>query len=86
MARGRILGGSSALPGTHPWMVGIYVGEDFCAGTLVASCWVVSAAHCFFRKYVAAAEGTVGTSVMGGLTPPLCEGAIFTQAGSSRET
>lgn len=52
MARGRILGGNSALPGTHPWMVAIYVGElDFCAGTLVSSCWIVSAAHCFFRKY-----------------------------------
>lgn len=52
VARGRILGGNSALPGTHPWMVAIYVGElDFCAGTLVSSCWIVSAAHCFFRKY-----------------------------------
>ncbi|XP_056883142.1 hepatocyte growth factor activator isoform X1 [Takifugu flavidus] len=51
VARGRILGGNSALPGTHPWMVAIYVGErDFCAGTLVSSCWIVSAAHCFFRN------------------------------------
>lgn len=52
IAMGRILGGNSALPGTHPWMAAIYVGElDFCAGTLVSSCWIVSAAHCFFRKY-----------------------------------
>uniref|UniRef100_H3CKM3 trypsin n=1 Tax=Tetraodon nigroviridis TaxID=99883 RepID=H3CKM3_TETNG len=51
MARGRILGGNSALPGSHPWMAAIYVGQqDFCAGTLVSSCWVVSAAHCFFRS------------------------------------
>ncbi|XP_067437088.1 hepatocyte growth factor activator isoform X1 [Thunnus thynnus] len=50
-ARGRIMGGSSALPGTHPWMAAIYIGQsDFCAGTLVSSCWVVSAAHCFFRN------------------------------------
>ncbi|GAA6216291.1 hepatocyte growth factor activator isoform X1 [Lates japonicus] len=51
IARGRILGGNSALPGTHPWMAAIYIGQsDFCAGTLVSSCWVVSAAHCFFRN------------------------------------
>ncbi|XP_054457788.1 hepatocyte growth factor activator [Anoplopoma fimbria] len=49
--RGRILGGNSALPGTHPWMAAIYIGQsDFCAGTLVSSCWIVSAAHCFFRN------------------------------------
>lgn len=53
IARGRIMGGNSALPGTHPWMAAIYIGtSDFCAGTLISSCWVVSAAHCFFRKYV----------------------------------
>uniref|UniRef100_A0A8C7W0K5 trypsin n=1 Tax=Oncorhynchus mykiss TaxID=8022 RepID=A0A8C7W0K5_ONCMY len=51
VAKGRILGGSSALPGTHPWMAALYIGDDsFCAGTLVSSCWVVSAAHCFFRS------------------------------------
>uniref|UniRef100_A0A3Q3WGC0 trypsin n=1 Tax=Mola mola TaxID=94237 RepID=A0A3Q3WGC0_MOLML len=51
IARGRILGGTSALPGTHPWMAAIYIGHsDFCAGTLVSSCWIVSAAHCFFRN------------------------------------
>ncbi|XP_023286987.1 hepatocyte growth factor activator isoform X1 [Seriola lalandi dorsalis] len=51
MARGRIMGGSSVLPGTHPWMAAIYSEQsDFCAGTLVSSCWVVSAAHCFFRN------------------------------------
>ncbi|KAF7665041.1 hypothetical protein LDENG_00157090 [Lucifuga dentata] len=51
IARGRILGGNTALPGTHPWMAAIYIGKtDFCAGTLISSCWVVSAAHCFFRS------------------------------------
>nr|XP_057922521.1 hepatocyte growth factor activator isoform X1 [Doryrhamphus excisus] len=51
VARGRIMGGNSALPGTHPWMAAIYTGQsDFCAGTLISSCWVVSAAHCFFRN------------------------------------
>ncbi|XP_061620538.1 hepatocyte growth factor activator isoform X3 [Phyllopteryx taeniolatus] len=51
VARGRIMGGTSAMPGSHPWMVAIYIGQsDFCAGTLIDSCWVVSAAHCFFRN------------------------------------
>ncbi|XP_042368524.1 hepatocyte growth factor activator isoform X2 [Plectropomus leopardus] len=51
IARGRIMGGNSALPGTHPWMAAIYIGQsDFCAGTLISSCWIVSAAHCFFRN------------------------------------
>nr|XP_019950976.1 PREDICTED: hepatocyte growth factor activator [Paralichthys olivaceus] len=51
IARGRIMGGNAALPGTHPWMVAIYIGKsDFCAGSLISSCWVVSAAHCFFRN------------------------------------
>lgn len=45
--RPRILGGSSALPGSHPWLAAVYIGDSFCAGSLVHSCWVVSAAHCF---------------------------------------
>uniref|UniRef100_A0A3Q3KWW2 trypsin n=1 Tax=Mastacembelus armatus TaxID=205130 RepID=A0A3Q3KWW2_9TELE len=51
IARGRIMGGNSALPGTHPWMAAIYIGQsEFCAGTLISSCWILSAAHCFFRN------------------------------------
>nr|XP_015200289.1 PREDICTED: hepatocyte growth factor activator [Lepisosteus oculatus] len=45
--RGRILGGHSALPGSYPWMAALYIGNNFCAGSLVMPCWVVSAAHCF---------------------------------------
>ncbi|XP_072476187.1 hepatocyte growth factor activator isoform X2 [Notamacropus eugenii] len=45
--RPRIIGGSSSLPGSHPWMAALYIGENFCAGSLIHSCWVVSAAHCF---------------------------------------
>lgn len=53
VARGRILGGSSVMPGTHPWMAAIYGRElEFCGGTLISSCWVLSAAHCFLSKYV----------------------------------
>ncbi|XP_039865718.1 hepatocyte growth factor activator isoform X4 [Simochromis diagramma] len=50
-ARGRIMGGNSSLEGSHPWMAAIYIGQsDFCGGTLISSCWVVSAAHCFFSN------------------------------------
>ncbi|KAM5283852.1 hepatocyte growth factor activator isoform 5-T5 [Hipposideros larvatus] len=45
--RPRIIGGSSALPGSHPWLAAIYIGNSFCAGSLIHTCWVVSAAHCF---------------------------------------
>ncbi|XP_028330018.1 hepatocyte growth factor activator isoform X2 [Gouania willdenowi] len=49
--RGRILGGNSALPGTHPWMAAIYIKEtDFCSGSLISNCWIISAAHCFLRS------------------------------------
>ncbi|XP_056156165.1 hepatocyte growth factor activator [Lampris incognitus] len=49
--RARIMGGNTALPGTHPWMAAIYIREsEFCAGTLISSCWVVSAGHCFSRS------------------------------------
>ncbi|XP_072262610.1 hepatocyte growth factor activator [Pyxicephalus adspersus] len=47
MLRGRILGGLSALPGAHPWLAAIYIGKNFCSGSLLMPCWVVSAAHCF---------------------------------------
>ncbi|CAN2388601.1 Fibronectin type I domain, partial [Pristimantis euphronides] len=50
MARGRILGGLSALPGSHPWLAAIYIENVFCAGTLILPCWVVSAAHCFAQS------------------------------------
>uniref|UniRef100_A0A8C2KNY6 trypsin n=1 Tax=Cyprinus carpio TaxID=7962 RepID=A0A8C2KNY6_CYPCA len=50
ISRGRILFGTSALPGAHPWMAALYIADEFCAGTLVSPCWIVSAAHCFLRN------------------------------------
>ncbi|KAM4709851.1 hepatocyte growth factor activator [Discoglossus pictus] len=47
ISRGRIIGGLSSLPASHPWLAAIYIGNSFCAGTLIQPCWVVSAAHCF---------------------------------------
>ncbi|XP_067885357.1 hepatocyte growth factor activator [Heterodontus francisci] len=43
----RIVGGLSAMPGSQPWLAAIYIGKNFCAGSLIFPCWVVSAAHCF---------------------------------------
>ncbi|XP_069877707.1 hepatocyte growth factor activator isoform X2 [Dipodomys merriami] len=48
--RPRIVGGSSALPGSHPWLAAIYIGHSFCAGSLIHTCWVLSAAHCFSNR------------------------------------
>lgn len=48
--RPRIVGGSAALPGSHPWLAAVYIGSSFCAGSLVHTCWVVSAAHCFSSR------------------------------------
>lgn len=48
--RPRIVGGSSSMPGSHPWLAAIYIGDSFCAGSLIHTCWVVSAAHCFANR------------------------------------
>ncbi|KAF6029751.1 TMPRSS2 [Bugula neritina] len=47
----RIVGGSLSLPGTWPWHVGISsaLGYIHCAGTIINSTWIITAAHCFKR-------------------------------------
>ncbi|XP_008253687.1 coagulation factor XII isoform X1 [Oryctolagus cuniculus] len=42
----RVVGGLVALPGAHPYMAALYWGHNFCAGSLIDSCWVLTAAHC----------------------------------------
>ncbi|KAL7976413.1 hypothetical protein Chor_015477 [Crotalus horridus] len=48
--RPRIVGGSYALSGSHPWLAGINIGSNFCAGSLIRSCWLVTSAHCFANR------------------------------------
>uniref|UniRef100_A0A8C4LW37 Coagulation factor XII n=1 Tax=Equus asinus TaxID=9793 RepID=A0A8C4LW37_EQUAS len=53
----RIVGGLVALPG-HPYIAALYSRHDFCAGSLIAPCWVLTAAHCL-RNLRAPEELTV---------------------------
>ncbi|XP_014447258.1 coagulation factor XII [Tupaia chinensis] len=42
----RVVGGLVALPGSHPYIAALYWDQSFCAGSLIAPCWVLTAAHC----------------------------------------
>ncbi|XP_066133111.1 coagulation factor XII isoform X3 [Saccopteryx bilineata] len=46
----RVVGGLVALPGAHPYIAALYWGHNFCAGSLIASCWVLTAAHCLQNR------------------------------------
>nr|XP_055181687.1 coagulation factor XII isoform X3 [Nyctereutes procyonoides] len=46
----RVVGGLVALPGAHPYIAALYWRHSFCAGSLIASCWVLTAAHCLQNR------------------------------------
>jgi len=52
----RIVGGTETEVNEYPWMAAISDSQEsqFCGGTLIASQWVLTAAHCMFKD----AQGT----------------------------
>lgn len=49
----RVVGGKDALPYMYPWLVGLtnrYGIEPFCAGSIISSNAVLTAAHCVFGR------------------------------------
>ena len=50
---GRVVNGSQASPGSHPWAVQIMLGRArgkiLCAGSLITNRFLLTAAHCFNR-------------------------------------
>lgn len=63
----RVSGGLVALPGAHPYIAALYWGHNFCAGSLIAPCWVLTAAHCLQNRPVPLAQRQPRTC-----SSPLC--------------
>ncbi|TPP63184.1 Enterokinase catalytic light chain [Fasciola gigantica] len=66
----RILGGSSVVSGQWPWMASLWYDRRFvCGASLVASQWLLTAAHClpFFRLTSRGKEVDLWNAVLGDL-------------------
>lgn len=47
----RVVAGKTATPNSRPWQILMMFGNRaMCGGTLIAPQWVVTAAHCVYRK------------------------------------
>uniref|UniRef100_V9KK65 Plasminogen activator n=1 Tax=Callorhinchus milii TaxID=7868 RepID=V9KK65_CALMI len=54
----RIKGGIPTDISSHPWQAAIFLYSDksdtdglLCGGSLIGSCWVLTAAHCFYERF-----------------------------------
>ncbi|XP_044278174.1 gilatoxin-like [Varanus komodoensis] len=49
----RIIGGQECPEDEHPWLVQLYNFEEpYCAGTLLNSDWIITAAHCYLQDEI----------------------------------
>jgi len=58
----RIVGGAETEINEYPWMASIADSQEsqFCGGTLIASQWVLTAAHCMFKDQAGTQPQTAG--------------------------